>query len=229
MPGPEASFAPELTEQGTVESNVDAPEEMTPRELGLDNPTYTPTRDDEFADLPVPGTANTTPAQPATDGFGANATVAFGVGGTVGFARDEDHTAVTLGIAEGYGVFGSAGPEDAPETPLSAQSAVMGAIGPYGLSGEVGTDSGITVTVEAPLEVNPGIAQTTQYSANLNHDTGFTTDSTEGMAFGAQEGVAMTHSVTISIPNDTIETVGSWFGLSEAPDDRNGRITGGGF
>ena len=49
------------------------------------------------------------------------------------------------------------------------------------------------------------------------------------MAFGVQEGVAMTHSVTISIPNSAIETVGSWFGLSEAPDDRNGHITGGGF
>ena len=201
MPGPEASFAPELTEQGTVETNVDGPEEMTPRELGLDNPTYTPTRDDEFADLPVPGTANTTPAQPSTDGFGVSATAAFGLGGTVGFARDEDHTAFTVGIAEGYGLFGSAGEEDAPETAVSAQSAVMAGLGPFSGQLEVGTDSGITGTVEVANEVNPAVAQTTQYSANLNHDTGFTTDSTEGMAFGVQEGVAMTHSVTISIPN----------------------------
>ncbi|MDA0171262.1 hypothetical protein OJ998_19325 [Solirubrobacter taibaiensis] len=227
MPGPEASYAPELTEQGTVETTVDGPEVMSERELGLDNPAYTP--NDSTTDLPVPGTANTTPAQPSTDGFGVSATAAFGLGGTVGFARDEDHTAITVGIAEGYGLFGSAGQEDAPETPLSAQSAVMGAIGPFSLSGEVGTDSGITGTFEAPIEMNPGVAQTQQYSFNLNHETGLTTESTEGMAFGAQEGVAMTHSVTVSIPNDTIETVGSWFGLSEAPDPRNGRITGGGF
>jgi hypothetical protein len=229
MPGPEASVAPELTEQGAVETKVDGPEEMTPRELGLDNPTYTEPADDYFADLPVPGTADASQPQPSTDGFGVSATAAFGLGGTVGFARDEDHTAITVGVAEGFGLFGSAGQEDAPETPLSAQSAVMAGLGPFSGELEVGTDSGITGTVEVANEVNPAVSQTTQYSANLNHDTGFTTESTEGMAFGAQEGAAVTHSVTISISNDTIETVGSWFGLSEPPDDRNGYVTGGGF
>jgi hypothetical protein len=77
----------------------------------------------------------TTPAQPSTDGFGVSATAAFGLGGTVGFARDEDHTAFTVGIAEGYGLFGSAGEEDAPETAVSAQSAVMAGLGP--ISGQL--------------------------------------------------------------------------------------------
>jgi hypothetical protein len=234
MPGPESSMAPELNEQGEVETTIDDPETSL-QELGLPSTTsgpqsYQPQLPAEYEGLNVPGYAQpSSPAQPATDGFGGEVTVAVGLGGTVGFARDADHTAVTVGIAEGFGVFGSAGQEDAPETPVSAQSAVSVAVGPLGGELEVGTSSGITGTLDVPMEVNPGLSQTTQHSININNGFEVETESTEGMAFGEQGGAVVTHSVTISIPNETLDTIGSWFGLSEAPDPRNGRVTGGGF
>ena len=203
MPGPEASFAPELTEQGTVETNVDGPEDMTPRELGPREPDVHADARRRLRGPAGPGTANTTPARAVDRRLRRQRTAAFGLGGTVGFARDEDHTAITVGIAEGVGLFGSAGEEDAPETAVSAQSAVMARPRPdQRRRWRSARTPGSPGRSRSPTRSTRRSRRRTQYSVNLNHDTGFTTDSTEGMAFGAQEGAAVTHSVTISIPND---------------------------
>jgi hypothetical protein len=233
---PSAPSSREQQEAPDTLAPTHAPAQQTNR-----NPSSgAPALPDELADLPVPGYAAPAPSKPATNGHGGSITGAFGLGGTLGYARDADHTAFEIGIAEGYGLFGSAGPADAPETPVSASSAVMGGIGP--ISGElrVGTHSGITGTVDVANELNPAVAQTQSYSLQLDAYEGPSTQYTEKMTFGAQEGVAVTHTVTISIPNAYVDpvidaanalatTVGGWFATGDTRVSEPAYRTGGGF
>ena len=101
------------------------------------------------------------------------------------------------------------------------------ALGP--VSGEVTAGSaGIAGKVSANhAPLNPGINQQQSYSLALNRD-GLQSMQTEGFSYGAHLGYATTQTVTISVSNDMIDTVGSWFGLAEPPDDGKVNV-GGGF
>ena len=168
-----------------------------------------------MGDVAMPGAESTVPAGPAPtytgdDGWEVSLTGSWLGGGTVGLARDGKNTAFTIGIAEGFGLFGSAGEADAPEE-SSFQSAAQGSIGPFGLSIEAGTQ-GITGQFDRSVDMNPMISQTFSNSATFD-ENGFSTDESESMSFGITEGAVVTHSVTLSISNETLDTIGNWFGL----------------
>jgi hypothetical protein len=150
-----------------------------------------------------------------------NLTGSWVVGGTLGLARDGADTAFTIGIAEGFGLFGSAGEADAPEE-SSIQSAAQGSIGPFGLSIEAGSN-GIKGQLDRSVDMNPMVSQTYSNSATFD-ENGFSTDASESMSFGMTEGAVVTHSVTFSIANETLDTIGNWFGLGP-----QGAIRGGGW
>ena len=63
----------------------------------------------------VHGPAGPAPTYAGDDGWEASVTGSWVVGGTLGLASDGEDTALTIGIAEGFGLFGSAGEGDAPE------------------------------------------------------------------------------------------------------------------
>ena len=86
----------------------------------------------------------------------------------------------------------------------------MGGIGPVGGSLTAGT-AGITGTVTTAVEVNPGISQNTNRSLTLN-DEGFSTTRTETTGLGFQVGAATTESVTLSVSNERLNAIGSFFG-----------------
>ena len=102
-----------------------------------DGPVYTP-----MGDVAMPGAESTVPAGPAPtytgdDGWEVSLTGSWGRWDARPRPRRQGHR-VTFGIAEGFGLFGSAGEADAPEE-SSFQSAALGSIGPFGLSIEAGT------------------------------------------------------------------------------------------
>ena len=81
-------------------------------------------RGDAGAESTVP--AGPAPTYTATTAGRSSLTGSWLGGGTVGLARDGKNTAFTIGIAEGFGLFGSAGEADAPEE-SSFQSAARAA------------------------------------------------------------------------------------------------------
>jgi hypothetical protein len=201
------------------------------QEESYEGPTYTP-----MGDLAIPGTESYTAPEPTTptttntqsepDGVVAQATGALGpLGGSFAFARDSQNTSISFGPAEGYGFFGSIAQGRAARE-SSVQATLRGAIGP--LSGEFSAgSSAITGKANWGIPLNPGLNQVHSGSFELNRQGEFTTATTEGASFGAQQGFVSTQTVTISVPNSTLDwignTVGGWFGAGpNAP-------TGGGW
>jgi hypothetical protein len=232
--------APAVTPMGDV-GMPSSPAEDTPvtptRTIGssspssqeeeYEGPTYTP-----MGDLAIPGTESytapetTTPTASEPDGVVAQATGALGpLGGSFAFARDSQNTSISFGPAEGYGFFGSIAQGRAARE-SSVQATLRGAIGP--LSGEFSAgSSAITGKGNWSIPLNPGVNQVHSGSFELNRQGEFSTATTEGMSFGAQQGFVGSQTVTISVPNSTLDlvgnTVGGWFGLGPpAP-------TGGGW
>jgi hypothetical protein len=72
--------------------------------------------------------------------------------------------------------------------------------------------AGITGSITASTDMNPGISQNVTDSATLS-DKGLTTESTQGFGFGVQVGAAVMHSVTISISNSTFDAIGNALGF----------------
>jgi Na+/serine symporter len=96
----------------------------------------------------------------------------------------------------------------------------MGSIGPFGLSLEAGT-SGVTGQFDRSVDANPMVSQTFSNSLTFDEE-GFSTDESESMSFGMTEGAVVTYTVTLSIPNETIDMVANWFGLGPQSAIRNG-------
>ena len=129
---------------------------------------------------------------------------------TAGYARDDKNASVTLGIAEGYGIFGSVGQGKAAAQ-SSAQAAVVGGIGPVGGSLTAGT-AGITGTMTTAVEVNPGISQNTNRSLTLN-DEGLSTTRTETDRPGLPgQAPRPRRASTLSVSNERLDAIGTFFG-----------------
>ena len=206
-----------------------APEDTTPADPGS-LPATTPMGD--ATGYTLDDVAQPTPAEPAQPapttpdatptGWQASVTAAWGLGGTVGVAHDDEYTSITIGPAEGTGFFGSVGQANAAHQTTPGAS-VKGGLG--FVSGELSVDqTAITGKANLNMPINPGINQTVaSYTGKINPDFSVTGYKTEGMSYGMQVGLATTQTVTIAIPNSAFETVANWLGISAQPE------TGGGW
>jgi hypothetical protein len=211
------------SEPADTTTPTNEPEDTSPA-ITDDGPAYTP-----MGDVGMPGSDTTTPAaQPTTpevrsvdpDGFQANVTATWGLGATVGFAHDSEYTSITLGPAEGTGLFGSVGQGQAARQTTPGAS-IKGGLGP--ISGEFGVDqTGITGKANLNIPLNPGVNQVNSYTGKLNPDFTVTTSHTEAVSYGVQQGLASTQTITIAIPNSAFETVANWFGMGPQSANRSG-------